>query len=63
MNLQIAAAAEQQSATTDEINRNTTNIRDISLEVSGSADKQVWQCSVMVDHVGQQDQLLGRFKI
>ncbi|WP_371916953.1 methyl-accepting chemotaxis protein [Pseudomonas sp. FW305-47B] len=63
MNLQIAAAAEEQSATTEEINRNTTNIRDISLEVSGSADKQVRQCSVMVDHVGQQDKLLNRFRI
>ncbi|WP_460112656.1 methyl-accepting chemotaxis protein [Pseudomonas sp. H3_D04] len=63
MNLQIAAAAEEQSATTEEINRNTSNIRDISLEVSGSADKQVRQCSVMVDHVGQQDKLLSRFRI
>jgi hypothetical protein len=63
MNLQIAAAAEEQSATTEEINRNTTNIRDISLEVSGSAEKQVRQCSVMGDHVGQQDRLLSRFRI
>ncbi|WP_411567257.1 methyl-accepting chemotaxis protein [Pseudomonas sp. KU43P] len=63
MNLQIAAAAEQQSVTSEEINRNTTTIRDISLAVSGSADKQVAQCSVMVEHVGQQDRLLSRFKI
>jgi methyl-accepting chemotaxis protein len=63
MNLQIAAAAEEQSATTEEINRNTSNIRDISLEVSGSAEKQVRQCSVMGDHVGQQDRLLSRFRI
>jgi len=63
MNLQIAAAAEEQSATTEEINRNTTNIRDISLEVSGSADKQARQCSAMVEHVGQQDKLLSRFRI
>ena len=63
MNLQIAAAAEEQSATTEEINRNTSNIRDISLEVSGSAEKQVRQCSVMEDHVGQQDRLLSRFRI
>jgi methyl-accepting chemotaxis protein len=63
MNLQIAAAAEEQSATTEEINRNTSNIRDISLEVSGSAEKQVRQCSVMGDHVDQQDRLLSRFRI
>ncbi|VVO38519.1 Methyl-accepting chemotaxis protein PctB [Pseudomonas fluorescens] len=63
MNLQIAAAAEEQSATTDEINRNTTNIRDISLEVSGSAELQVHQCSAMENHVSQQDTLLNRFRI
>lgn len=63
MNLQIAAAAEQQSATSEEINRNTTNIRDIGLEVSGGAQQQVSQCSVMVEHVGQQDRLLSRFRI
>ncbi|MNQ52303.1 Methyl-accepting chemotaxis protein PctC [compost metagenome] len=63
MNLQIAAAAEEQSATTEEINRNTTNIRDISLEVSARTERQVSQCSAMADHVGQQDRLLGRFRI
>ncbi|WP_425502627.1 methyl-accepting chemotaxis protein [Pseudomonas izuensis] len=63
MNLQIAAAAQEQSATTEEINRNTTNIRDISLEVSDSAEKQVRQCSAMAGYVGQQDQLLSRFRI
>ncbi|MNN67633.1 Methyl-accepting chemotaxis protein CtpH [compost metagenome] len=63
MNLQIAAAAEQQSATTEEINRNTTTIRDISVEVSGSAEQQASQCSAMVGHVGEQDRLLGRFSI
>ncbi|HDS1743804.1 MULTISPECIES: methyl-accepting chemotaxis protein [Pseudomonas] len=63
MNLQIAAAAEQQSATTEEINRNTTTIRDISVEVSGSAEQQANQCSAMVEHVGEQDRLLGRFSI
>ena len=63
MNLQIATAAEQQSATTEEINRNTTNIRDISHEVAAGAEEQVRQCAVMVEQVGQQDHLLGRFKV
>ncbi|MGY2436371.1 methyl-accepting chemotaxis protein, partial [Escherichia coli] len=40
MNLQIATAAEEQSATTEEINRNTTNIRDISHELAGGAEQQ-----------------------
>ncbi|KRW59932.1 chemotaxis protein [Pseudomonas sp. TTU2014-080ASC] len=63
MNLQIATAAEEQSATTEEINRNTTNIRDISYEVSTGSEEQVRQCSLMVDQVSQQDRLLGRFSV
>ncbi|MNJ32359.1 Methyl-accepting chemotaxis protein PctB [compost metagenome] len=63
MNLQIAAAAEEQSATTEEINRNTTTIRDISVEVSGSAELQANQCSTMVQQVSEQGRLLGRFSI
>lgn len=63
MNLQIATAAEEQSATTEEINRNTTNIRDISHELAGGAEQQVQQCALMVEQVGQQDRLLGRFKV
>nr|WP_079202119.1 methyl-accepting chemotaxis protein [Pseudomonas sp. CC6-YY-74] len=63
MNLQIATAAEEQSATTEEINRNTTNIRDISHEVASGAEQQVQQCAVMVDQVSHQDRLLSRFKV
>ena len=63
MNLQIATAAEQQSATTEEINRNTTNIRDISQLMAAGAQQQVRQCGVMVEQVAQQDQLLGRFNV
>ncbi|MDP3847498.1 MAG: methyl-accepting chemotaxis protein [Pseudomonas sp.] len=63
MNLQIATAAEEQSATTEEINRNTTNIRDISHEVATGAENQVEQCALMADQVGNQDRLLGRFKV
>ncbi len=60
---QIAAAAEQQSATTEEINRNTCNIRDISQLVAAGAQQQVRQCGLMVEQVVQQDQLLGRFNV
>jgi methyl-accepting chemotaxis protein len=63
MNLQIATAAEEQSATTEEINRNTTNIRDISYEVSTGSAEQVRQCELMVDKVTQQERLLGRFSV
>jgi methyl-accepting chemotaxis protein len=63
MNLQIATAAEEQSATSEEINRNTTNIRDISDAVAGGAEQQVLQCAAMVEQVGRQDRLLGQFKV
>ncbi|NHQ86724.1 methyl-accepting chemotaxis protein [Iodobacter sp. HSC-16F04] len=63
MNLQISIAAGEQSATTEVINRNTTNIRDISHQVADGADSQVRQCTVMVDQVSNQDQLLDRFKV
>ena len=63
MNLQIAAAAEQQSATSEEINRNTTNIRDISQEVSTGAHEQVSHCKAMSQQVTEQDKLLSQFKV
>ncbi|GFM53097.1 methyl-accepting chemotaxis protein [Pseudomonas cichorii] len=63
MNMQIATAAEQQSATTEEINLNTTNIRDISHEVAAGAEVQVRQCALMVEQVDQQNRLLRRFNV
>ncbi|PKI22281.1 methyl-accepting chemotaxis protein [Pseudomonas monteilii] len=62
MSLQIAAAVEQQCATTEEINQNTNAIRNISFEVSDSAEQQASRCLAMVTHVGQQDTLLSRFR-
>jgi len=63
MNLQIAAAAEQQSATTEEINRNTTNIRDISQDVSEGALQQVKCAQLMKQQVQEQDKQLTQFKV
>lgn len=63
MNLQIAAAAEQQSATSEEINRNTTNIRDISQEVSDGALQQVQYAQLMKQQVQDQDAELNQFKV
>lgn len=62
MNLQIATAVEEQSSTTEEINRNTTNIRDISQQLTSVSALQVEQCASITRQVGQQDQLLGRFR-
>ena len=63
MNLQIAAAAEQQSATSEEINRNTTNIRDISQDVSNGAQEQVQYAQLMKQQVEEQDNQLNKFKV
>ncbi len=62
MNLQIAAAAEQQSSTTEEINRNTTNIRDISQSVVNGAEKQMELCQEVVTQVNEQEKHLGLYK-
>ena len=63
MNLQIAAAAEQQSATSEEINRNTNNIRDISQDVSSGAQQQVQYTQTMKQQVQNQDAILNKFKV
>lgn len=63
MNLQIAAAAEEQSATSEEINRNTTNIRDISQDVSNGALEQVKYAQLMKQQVDEQDTQLNKFKV
>lgn len=63
MTLQIATAAEEQSATTEEINRNTSNIRDISHEVAQGAQVQRDFCDTMVQLTHRQDQELNKFKV
>ena len=63
MTVQIATAAEQQSATAEEINRNTTNIRDISQSVANSAKEQETNCHTMADLTARQDAELGKFKV
>lgn len=62
MNLQVATAVEEQSSTTEEINRNTTNIRDIRQQLTSVSALQVEQYASITRQVGQQDQLLGRFR-
>lgn len=63
MNIQIAAAAEEQSATSEEINRNTNNIRDISQAVSEGAQQQLQYCQQMVGQVSEQQGKLEQFKV
>ncbi|MBK5398103.1 methyl-accepting chemotaxis protein [Pseudomonas sp. TH39(2020)] len=63
MNLQIAAAAEQQSAVAEEINRSVLNVRDVS-EQTSAATEETAASSVELARLGTHLQMLvGRFKV
>ena len=63
MNQQIAAAAEQQSAVAEEINRSVVNVRDVS-EQTATASKQTAASSIELAPLGTQLQtLVARFKV
>ena len=63
MTVQIATAAEQQSCTSEEINRNTLNIREICQQVSEGVAIQARHSESMKSMTEKQDQSLGRFKV
>ena len=60
-NIQIAAAIEEQSVVIEEINKNTTHINDISLQVGDFSLEQVRNNETLVDEVNQQQLLLEKF--
>jgi len=60
-NIQIAAAIEEQSVVIEEINKNTTHINDISLQVGEFSQEQVSSNETLVDEVNQQQLLLEKF--
>ncbi|SDS27884.1 methyl-accepting chemotaxis protein [Pseudomonas asplenii] len=57
MNQQIAAAAEQQSAVADEINRSVLNVRDVS-EQTASASEETAASSIELARLGNHLQVL-----
>jgi len=63
MNLQIASAAEQQSAVAEEINSNAYNIRNLSQQVSDNAEGAHSAAEQQASFVRQQDQTLGQFNV
>ena len=63
MNQQIAAAAEQQSAVAEEINRSVLNVRDVS-EQTAAASEETAASSVELARLGAHLQaLVARFKV
>ena len=63
MNVQIATAAEQQSAVAEEINRSVINVRDIA-DQSASAAEETAASTVELARLGNSlQQQMGRFRI
>lgn len=63
MNQQIAAAAEQQSAVAEEINRSVINVRDIS-EQTAAASEETAASSIELARLGNELQtLVSRFRV
>ncbi|MEH6444748.1 MAG: methyl-accepting chemotaxis protein, partial [Oceanospirillaceae bacterium] len=61
--IHIASAAQEQSSTSEEINRNTTNIRNISQTVSNHAQAQSELCVSMTSSTDKQSEVLNQFKV
>jgi methyl-accepting chemotaxis protein len=61
MNVQIASAAEEQSLVAEEINSNMLRIKDISENVSQSADDAKTATQSQVEKTHQQEKLLNQF--
>ncbi|MFK8329456.1 methyl-accepting chemotaxis protein [Pseudomonas sp. BJa5] len=63
MNLQIATAAEQQSAVAEAINRSVLSVRDVA-EQSSTASQQTAAASVELARLGSElQQLVARFRV
>ncbi|MEZ8826387.1 methyl-accepting chemotaxis protein [Vibrio amylolyticus] len=63
MNMQIAAAAEEQSLVAEEINNNTVSIKDLSDEVAGKASHTSAQVAQQSEHISEQNTQLNKFKV
>lgn len=63
MNLQISAAAEEQSSVAEEINVNTVRIKDLSSRVSSTATKTNDAMEKQIVLVRQQESILNSFTV
>jgi methyl-accepting chemotaxis protein len=63
MNLQIASAAEEQSAVSEEVNRNVSAIRDVTGALVEQADQSARISQSLNDLANQQQRLMNSFKV
>ncbi|KAF1307217.1 chemotaxis protein [Pseudomonas sp. SG-MS2] len=63
MNLQIASAAEEQSAVAEEVNRNVAGIRDVTESLSGRADESARISQALNRLANQQQALMEQFRV
>lgn len=62
-NIQIATAAEEQSAVAEDINRNVVEINDVAIQVSAGAEQTATTSLELARLAECQQQLVGRFKV
>jgi len=62
-NIQIATAIEEQSVVIEDINKNTTNINDISDQVAEYSAEQFSSSERLVEEVDGQQVVLEEFKV
>jgi len=63
MNEQIARAAQEQSGVADEINRNVSNIRDVSHIIRAEAATSADNGRELSQLADKQQQLVGQFRV
>ncbi len=63
MNLQIASAAEEQSAVAEEINNNVATIRDVTESLSGQANESARVSQSLNSLANQQQALMDQFRV
>ncbi|SHL05701.1 methyl-accepting chemotaxis protein [Phytopseudomonas punonensis] len=62
-NMQIAAAAEEQSAVAEDINRNVVEINDVAIQVSSGAEQTVVTSQELARLADHQQKLVSRFRL
>ncbi|AHL34475.1 chemotaxis protein [Pseudomonas brassicacearum] len=62
-NIQIASAAEEQSAVSEDINRNVNDINDLVIQVSAGAEQTAITSQELARLAEYQQQLVNRFKV